>query len=482
MRSTTRRGDLEEFSRDAGVFEMTPRVAYFAESEKDVAVAMSEAMARGDPVTARGGGTSISSQSVGRGAILVQTRHGVRVEGGAAFCEPGVVKADLNGRLAAVGRWMPVDPSSYASCTIGGMVANNSSGARTMKYGSTVDYVSSLRAVFPGEGPQTVVPIRIEDAQGMGQRVGKAASLIVENQKSIAEDRPRVTKNSSGYRLDRALHDGVFDIPKLLVGSEGTLCIFTEAELATIPPPRWRLLLIVESGLEELDRVAAEFRKHGPSAIELVDKSVFREMGRWDRIAKYSRSDAPYLVFCEYDGARGDASSMAELLANSGARGFDPMVLQSSAEISAAWEVRSETLAIAQDIRKEGKTLVPGVEDLVAPTGRLAELVELLMDEFGKRGLDYISYGHAGDANIHARPFLDMSEESGIRTLEGLMEDCFERVWRMGGSITGEHGDGMLRARYVERQYPKTYWIMEEIKSLFDPEGVLNPGVKISRP
>jgi len=481
MRSSTKPADMEELSRDSGIITVRPRVAYFAESEQDVSTAIRESMANGNPVTARGGGTSIPSQSVGSGAILIQTRYSVKVDGDTVSCEPGILKSDLNKELASAGLWMPVDPSSYASCTVGGMLANNSSGARTMKYGSTVDYVASVRAVFPGENARPAGPLKVEEALAGDHRVRRAASLIVENQKSIEEDRPAVTKNSSGYRLEKVLHDGKFDLPKLLAGSEGTLCVFTESTFTTIPPPRWRLLLIVESGLGELDRVAGAFRVHSPSALELVDKSVFRDMGRWERVARYSRTDAPYLVFCEFDGGRGDSSVKAQELAESRIRDYDPMVIQSESEISAAWEVRSETLAIAQDFRKEGKILVPGVEDLVVPPGKLAELVKLLVDEFGRRGLGYISYGHAGDANLHARPFVDMSEESGMKTLEGLMEDCFEAVWRMGGSMTGEHGDGMLRAKFVERQYPKTYWIMQELKSLFDPKGVLNPGVKIAQ-
>jgi len=115
----------------------------------------------------------------------------------------------------------------------------------------------------------------------------------------------------------------------------------------------------------------------------------------------------------------------------------------------------------------------------VVPPENLGDLVKLLMDQFEKRGLEYISYGHAGDANLHARPLLDISEPQGRKMLDDIMEECFEAVWKVGGSMTGEHGDGMLRAKYVERQYPRTFWIMKELKRLFDPKGILNPGVKL---
>ncbi len=483
MRTLTAAADLEQLSVDAGIFRLRPRVGFVAESEEDVVKGVLEGRTRGLPVTPRGGGTSIPSQSVGNGAILLQLRDRVDLRrDGRAVVQPGAVKADLNRKLAAGGRWMPVDPSSYASCTIGGMVANNSSGVRTMKYGSTVDFVEEVRAVFPGEGAQSIEPMPLERALGADPRTKEVASLLLENQSAIAGDARQVTKNSSGYRLERAVHDGLFDLPRLLVGSEGTLCVFTEVTLATIPPPKWRLLLIAESRLDELGEVARAFAAHAPSALELVDKSVFRTMNRWERVSKYSRTDDPFLVFCEYDGNAGESASKAEELAGSKVGGHDPLVLTSQAEISEAWEVRSETLTLAQDIRKGTKVLVPGVEDLVVPPERLADLVKLLMDECGRRGLEYISYGHAGDANLHARPLLDLSEPGGRAVLDDLMEDCFEAVWKMGGSMTGEHGDGMLRARFVERQYPKSYWLMKEVKELFDPRGLLNPGVKIARP
>jgi len=481
MRRTSGESELLELSRDSGILTIAPKVAYSAETEEEVALAMREAAMERLPVTARGGGTSIPSQSVGRGAILLQPRRSVQLEpDGTVVCEPGIVKADLNKMLGANGRWMPVDPSSYASCTLGGMVANNSSGVRTMKYGSTIDFVKSLRVVVPGEGPGSVGPIPLEQALAGDPRTKKLASLLVENRKEIERETPRVTKNSSGYRLEKVVHDGVFDLPRLFVGSEGTLGVFTEATLATRPPPKWRLLLIVECTLEELNGVAEAFRVYSPSGLELVDKSVFRIMNRWEAIAKYSRTESPYLVFCEFDSDEGDSGAKAGELADSKIAGYDPVVLTSPSEISQAWEARSEVLSIAQEIRKGSRTVVPGVEDLTVPPERLADLVKLLTDQFTKRGLEYISYGHAGDANLHARPLLDITERPGRATLEELMEECFEVVWRMGGTMTGEHGDGMLRAKYVERQYPKTYWLMKEVKRLFDPTGALNPGVKIA--
>ncbi|HYA56520.1 MAG TPA: FAD-binding oxidoreductase, partial [Nitrososphaerales archaeon] len=226
MRRISNEAELSELSRDSGIVTLVPRVAYSAETEEDVALGIREARAEGLTVTARGGGTSIPSQSVGSGAILLQARRRVEVlPDGTVKCEPGIVKADLNRVLSGAGRWMPVDPSSNASCTVGGMVANNSAGVRTMKYGSTIDFVRSLRAVVPGEPPAQLHSLPLDEALTADARTRRIASLIVENEKEIRQDQPKVTKNSSGYRLEKVVHSGIFDLPKLLVGSEGTLCV-----------------------------------------------------------------------------------------------------------------------------------------------------------------------------------------------------------------------------------------------------------------
>ena len=471
---------LEELSRDAGIIRLIPRVGYVAESEGDVELAVKEAAEKGLSLTPRGSGTSIPSQSIGTGIVLLQDRRGITInEAGTVTCEPALVKAELNKQLEARGLWMPVDPSSFTMCSVGGIVSNNSSGVRTPKYGSTVDHVEALRVVIPEDGLRVLTPMPVEEALSADPKTKKVASLLLENQKAILDERPRVSKNSSGYRLEKAIHDGVFDIPKLFVGSEGTLGVVTEITFRVSPKPPSRVLFVVESLLDELDRTVAAFREHSPTAVELLDKSVFRKMGKGDRIARYSRRDGDYLVFSEFDGTEEEVSRKMEEVAGSKVAGYDPIVLTSQADIAHAWEVRNETLTLGLEVRSGSKILVPGVEDLVVPHERLADLVKLLLTQFEARGLTYISYGHAGDANLHARPLLDPNSPPERRILEEMMEECFESVWKMGASITGEHGDGMLRAPYVERQYPKTFSIMKEIRRTYDPRGVLNPGVKI---
>ncbi len=479
MKVVEERNVLEEMSRDAGIATIVPRAAFLADTEEDLLAAVAEAERRGVALTARGGGTSIPDQALGDGMILLQRRQRVsEPPGGGVSCEPGVVKQELNRVLDRSGLWMPVDPSSYKACTVGGMVANNSSGSRTLAYGSTVDYVEELRGFVPAVGLRAVRPVREEELGNEPPAMRRAAELLLDNRKEIEDERPRVTKNSCGYRLERVLHDGMVDFPKLMVGSEGTLCLFSQVRFRALVKPASRMLLLIESPLEEIDRCVSVVREQGPSAVELVDKSVFRKTGREDLLEPYSRSEAPFLVFCEFEAEKG-GGLLLERLAGSEISGFDPLVLTSLAEVSQAWDVRNQTLAVAGELRDGARVPLPGVEDLVVPQPRLGDLIKAVTGGFEERGLQYISYGHAGDANLHMRPLLDPGSRRDLGILREVMEECFELVWRMGGSISGEHGDGRLRAEFVKSQYPRTHSLMKEVREVLDPKGLLNPGVKI---
>lgn len=482
MKILTREEELRELSRDAGIIELRPAAAYVASSESEVVEAMSDAKSKRLALTPRGSGTSIPSQSVGRGIILLQDRRRATiVASGGAECEPALAKSELNVLLDSRGLWMPVDPSSYLSCSVGGMVANNSSGSRSYKYGSTIDYVEELHVVLPEEGLVRVRPMTVEEALSAGGATGRVARLLLDNERAIRQDTPRVTKNSSGYRLERVIHGGNFNLPRLFVGSEGTLGVVTLIRFSTRPKPHSRALLIFETNLMELDGLVASLRTHSPSAVELLDKAVFRQTGREEKIKSISRTDEGYVVFSEFEakGASEAYTALEQVATDSWLAGFEPMALTDAGDVAKAWGVRNETLTVAAEMKKGSRSLVPGVEDLVVPPEKLGELIRLLVGEFDRRGLEYISYGHAGDANLHMRPMLDRSSQGDLRILDGLMEECFEAVWKMGGSITGEHGDGMLRAPYVRRQHPHTYDIMKEVKRIYDPKGIMNPGVKI---
>jgi FAD/FMN-containing dehydrogenase len=278
------------------------------------------------------------------------------------------------------------------------------------------------------------------------------------------------------------MHDGIFDLPKLFTGSEGTLCLIDRIKFRTIARPQFRRLVIINiQELGELDAVVSSFRNERPSALELLDKSIFTRTGKEAVLRKFGGGMTGYMLFCEIEGGREQEveDSMTAIASESRISQFDPAIISDSGQMSEAWEVRNMTLSIAGEMRKGTRLLVPGVEDVTVPQSKLGELLGFMQDTFEGNGLDYISYGHAGDANLHMRPLLDPKKSSDLKLLKDLMESVFAKVWKLGGTITGEHGDGMLRAPFVKAQYPETYEIMVEVKKAYDPKGLLNPMVKI---
>ncbi len=477
--------ELTEYSRDAGIYTIRPRAVLIAQDEPDLLDVVQRAEREGVPLTPRGSGTSIPSQAVGGGYVVLQSACEVQVTGGDFTCSPALVKADLNSFLEARNLWMPVDPSSYRACSIGGMVGNNSSGPRTMKYGSTIDYVDELTVVLPKEGIKVVRPMALEDALHGDPTTRKVANLVVENWKKIVRERPKTTKNSSGYRLERLIHDGLFDLPKLFVGSEGTLGLTSWIGCRTTKKPAFRRLMILGiDTLKDLDETVAELQVLKPSAVELLDKSIIAKAKKESMLTQFGSSATGYLVYAELESdEEADLDRSCEKVAsNEKLNQYDPILLTGPEEMSRAWETRNQALTISAEMRVGKRSPVPGVEDLVVPLEKLGAILGFLETTFSGLGLQFISYGHAGDANLHVRPLLDLSESKDRRLLDEIMRSCFEKVWKLGGSITGEHGDGLLRAAYVKEQYRETYELMIKIKQIYDPRWLMNPGVKFQLP
>ncbi len=482
MKVITSEDQRREYSRDAGIIEIEPSAILVVETLSELKEAMDKAKRNGVTITPRGSGTSIPSQAVGNGYVIVHSGKSYDLTPRHVSCGPGMVKADLNVLLEKHASWLPVDPSSYKACTVGGMVSNNSSGVRTLKYGSTIDFVDELEVLLPEEGSRLVKPMPLEEALSGDRTTRKVAGLLLNNWKDIQKEIPRTTKNSSGYRLEHVIHDGIFDLPKLFSGSEGTLCLINRIRFRTILRPQFRRLVIVNiQELGELDMVVSSFRKQRPSAVELLDKSIFARTGREASLRKFGGATMGYMIFCEIEGGGEQEveDSLGAIASDGRIMQFDPMTVSDNGEMTEAWELRNLTLTIAGEMRKGSRLPVPGVEDVAVPPDKLGEILGFMQEKFESRGLDYISYGHAGDANLHMRPLLDPKQSSDLRILDDLMESVFEKVWKLGGTITGEHGDGMLRAPFVREQYPETYEVMVEVKKAYDPKGLLNPMVKI---
>lgn len=488
------------YSSDASMYEIIPLCIVVASCIEDVVNTVRFAYEHGIAVTARGGGTGLVGQAIGDGIILDLSNMNKVIEVNTNYdyvlVEPGVYKGMLDTLLKHYNKCIPVDPSSADYCTIGGMIANNASGSHTVKYGSMIDYVISLDVVLSDGSilhARKVSMDEINDASKNSMEVKIARDLyamLYDKRDIIKDGFPKVSKNSSGYRLDRVLCNDGIDLAKLFVASEGTLGIVVRAKLKIVDIAKYRALALLafkdtyDASLYTR-KVVANLR---PSAVELIDKTVIdiakMSSGRDDKLKQYL--DVDCMLFVEFDGnsreeVEGYMTKLLEEVKSSGGMCKCIAYSYNNDEISKIWDIRKNALSYVMKVRKGNSKALAFIEDPIVGVDRLAELVKRLKEIYRKHGIDaYTMYGHAADGNIHTRPILDMSDEYTNAKIHAIAEDVFSLVKSMNGSISAEHGDGIARSKFVKMLYPSdVYSLFVKIKTLFDPKNIMNPGKKI---
>ncbi|WP_244607226.1 FAD-binding and (Fe-S)-binding domain-containing protein [Bosea sp. CS1GBMeth4] len=484
------------YATDASIYQIMPQGVAFPRSDADIAAALTIAAEHGAPVIARGGGTSQNGQPIGDALILDMSRHfnAIRDYDPAArtvSVAPGIVLEALNTHLRKDGLFFPVEPSTASRCTIGGMVGNNSSGARSLRYGKMVDNVVGLEAMFHdgeafalGEGP-------------LGDNASPRARALMENMLALAERHrgeieaifPKVQRRVGGYNLDELIAPAP-NLSHLLVGSEGTLALTTQATLKLSSLPQHRVMGVCHfpsfrSAMETTQHLVAL----GPAAVELVDNNVLvlgADIPLFVRtLADITRGKPNCLLLVEFAGddlsaLKGDLRRLDQCMAD---HGFADAVVEvvEPARQKPVWEVREACLNIMMSMKGDGKP-VSFIEDCAVPLEHLAEYTDAVTALFERHGTRGTWYAHASVGCLHVRPILNMKTEAGVKAMRSIAEEASELVRRFKGSFSGEHGDGISRSDFVEPMFgaPLTR-AFEAVKDGFDPGNQLNPG-KIVRP
>jgi FAD/FMN-containing dehydrogenase len=494
------------FSTDGSILTTVPAVVVYPRNENDVRKVTRftwQLAERGRviPITARGSGTDQAGAAIGNGIMLVFPAHMHRIlelddKSGVVVVEPGVNYGKLQQTLHTHDRFLPPFPASLEYSTIGGAVANNASGEKSVKYGSTRDFVKSLRVVLAnGE----VIETGRLGKRELNKKLGLATfegeiyraldSLIEENQEVIDKMRLSVTKNAAGYDLaDVKRGDGSFDLTPLLVGSQGTLGIVTEVALETESyNPMTTLLVAQFDDLEKAQGAVLELRDlpEMPSAIEMVDGQL---LGVVDSINPNLLKDViakPYpkvVLLVEFDNPSERAQKKLTKKAHKilEGRAVSVQVETEPLKQELLWKIRhSAATAVAHG--DGGAKALPLIEDGVVPPERFREYLEGVYQLFERSHLQAAIWGHAGDANLHMQPFLDLSQVGDRQKAFRLLDEYYNLVISLGGSTSGEHGDGRLRAPYLQKLYgPEAYALFTKVKQIFDPYGTLNPGVKLN--
>jgi FAD/FMN-containing dehydrogenase len=494
------------FSTDGSVLAVTPALVVYPRNENDVRKTARftwQLAERGRviPMTARGAGTDQSGAAIGSGIILVFPAHMHRIlelddKSGVVVVEPGTNYGKLQQTLHTHDRFLPPFPASMEYSTIGGAVANNASGEKSIKYGSTREFVRGLRVVLANGEVMDTGRLGKRD---LNKKLGMATfegeiyraidSLLDENQDTIEKMRLSVTKNTAGYNLvDIKRRDGSIDLTPLFVGAQGTLGIITEVALETEAyTPNCTLLAASFDDFEKLQAAVLELRglPEMPSAIEMVDEQLLTVVDRLNPNQLKQVITKPFpkaVLLVEFDNP---SERVQKKLAKKGRKILERYAVGIQEEVDPfkqeqLWKIRHASAAVVAH-GDGGTKALPIIEDGVVPPERFREYLEGVYQLFTRHRLQIAIWGHAGDANLHMQPFLDLSQVGDRQKVFRIIDEYYNLVISLGGSTSGEHGDGRIRAPYLQKLYgPELYALFAKVKQIFDPYGTMNPGVKMN--
>ena len=490
------------YATDASIYQILPLGVFVPRSDSDVAAALSLAAEAGVPVLARGGGTSQCGQTTGAALVVDVSKHlrqvhEIDAEALTAVVDPGLVLDHLNAQLKAQGLWYPVDVSTSAQATLGGMAGNNSCGSRSIAYGNMVHNVLGIDAWLADGSEVAFGPVH-----ALGPREQPIAQFVRgladQHRDAIEAHWPKVMRRVGGYNLD-IFHpqserpytgDGAVNLAHLLVGSEGTLAFTRRLRLKLAPLPRHKVLGVVNfSQFRAAMASAQHIVTLGPSAVELVDRTMI-ELARANPAfrpvidtALIGQPEAILLV--EFSGEEHapllrQLAQLQTLMADLG-EPDSVVAMPDEAPQKALWEVRKAGLNIMMSLKGDGKP-VSFIEDCAVPLEHLADYTDALSEVFERHGTRGTWYAHASVGTLHVRPILDM-RRGGAAKMRSIADEAAALVRRYKGAYSGEHGDGLCRGEWIRWQFgPAIDDAFRAIKQQLDPKGLFNPGKIIDPP
>ena len=491
------------FSRDASMYAIEPRGVVYPRDADDVAAAVRTAGEFGIPVVPRGAGTSLAGQTVGPGLVLDMSRHMnaiVEIDPAArtAVVEVGVVQDQLNAAAAAHGLMFGPDTSTSNRATIGGMVGNNSAGSGSLTFGMTIDHVRALDVVLADGATARLEPVdEVERARRAGAdtlegRLYRELPVLVgAHEGAIAEGMPAFWRRACGYRLDRLAGGGPFDLAKFVVGAEGTLVVATRAVVDLVPKPK-RTVYAVGHFDTTHAAVSATVDALGcaPNQVEMMDKTIL-DLSRGKReyadLGNHLVGDPAALLFVSFSGdddaaLESKVDEVAELWARHG-HGYHTLKLVTPAQQAALLKVRKSSLGLLMAAGEGTRRPLAFVEDTAVPPEHLAEYTQRFAAILDEHGLQAGFYGHCSVGCLHIRPFVDLTDPEQVATMRTVAEKVKDLVAEYGGVNSSEHGDGLARSEFNREIFgDELYEAMREVKRLFDPAGVLNPGKIVDAP
>ncbi|OHB53348.1 MAG: hypothetical protein A2Y07_10735 [Planctomycetes bacterium GWF2_50_10] len=471
------------YATDASIYQIMPACVAYPLNSADVCAIMKFASQNNIPIAPRGAASGLAGECLSTGIVLDFTRHmnkfSISENGLNITAQPGAVLDDVNNALAQFKRKIGPDPSSSNRATIGGCVANNATGAHWLKYGYFASHVKQIKAVLAGDSEVTFEN-NTHPADGIKKQL---YDLLNSSQQMIKDAQPATKRSRAGYHIANAVHDGTINMASLLAGSEGTLAVYTEITLSTVPLPAAKALIQAQfDSLDHMARAIEPILATDVWACELMDQKLIQMTAQahpqYKDILALS-SPASLLIEQCGDPAELDAKINATL------KSLHPFALRTDVFKDAPsqallWKSRKDAVPLL--FRTKGdKKPIPFIEDVSVEPSRLGEYIEGLgvIAKKYQRPMSY--YGHAGDGEIHVRPYLDLGDSQDLENFRAIADETFALALSLGGTISGEHAVGIVRAPYIEQQFGKSYYdLLRKIKTIFDSAGIMNPGKIIS--
>jgi FAD/FMN-containing dehydrogenase/Fe-S oxidoreductase len=487
---------LGMYSTDASFYQIRPAAVVLPLDESDVKTAVKVANDYMLKILPRGGGTSLAGQTVGEGIVLDFSKYMNKIiefneKERWVRVQPGLVRDELNEEMAKYKLHFAPDPATSSRANVGGMVGNNSSGTKSILYGKTVDHILEAKVLLADGTELLLKELSPDEFDRKAQqpdregRIYKGVKEIIKNNKEEIKKRfPKVMRRVGGYNLDEFVYTDRWNLSKLITGSEGTLALTIELKINLEPLPKSKAVVVVHFG-ELLEAISAvepmlPFR---PSAVEIIDRTVLRlsaENLTTKHLCHFIENDPAAILIVEFYGDSNESvmdrsHQMIETLKRQNL-GYAYPVFPDGKAFDDVWALRRKGLGLMMGIKGEKKAL-SFIEDSAIPIPVLPEYIDQVLKICAKHNTEVSMYAHASVGVIHVQPLLDLRDQEDIENLKKITDETFDLVVKYGGSWSGEHGDGLVRSAYNERFFGKQlYQEFRNIKKLFDPGNLMNPG------
>ena len=491
---------LSLYATDASMYQMQPKAVVVPEDRVDAIRVINECRQDCLPLLARGGGTSLTGQSIGDVVILDLSRNlnrmlELNLDEGWVRVEPGIVCSELNALLKQYGVRFAPDPATENRATIGGMISNNAAGMRSIRYGMTIDHVLELDLVLGNGEVLHLTSLDTEQLSAKCRQLNREGdiyrgirNLVEQHAEEIRLRYPKVIRRSGGYALDALVDADPLNLAKLICGSEGTLGVIVEAKLKLTHLPLYSAVCLAHfDTLDACLRLTPSIVAQTPSAVELIDGVILHQA----RVHPLTRDicaliqgDPAAVLVIEVQGDDPDEVSLhilriAHILSGTA---YAVPVMTEQSDIKAVWQLRSSALGLMTTVKGHKKP-VPYIEDAAVPPDVFADYVAEVMDVCHKYDQPVSLFGHASVGLLHIRPMHDLHQAADRENMMQIQEEIFLLVQKYGGSWSGEHGDGIVRGGFNRRFFgEELYGAFKEVKRLFDPENRMNPGKVIDTP